>query len=202
LARSRTPEELREALKTCLSASTRMTELVEGLLTLARADAGKLELVYKPIDFRRLVRETIALLHPLAEIKRVSLEEKLASAHVSGDASRLAQVITNLVSNAIHYNRPGGLVTVRLGVNGDWVELRVEDTGCGIPDADRPHVFERFYRVDKARSRASGGHGLGLAISKSIVEAHGGTISFESRWQEGTIFIVRLTENDQKDERD
>src|SRR5262249_42424599 len=146
--------------------------------------------------------ETVEMLRPLAQLKQVRVEEKLVPTHVLGDTGRLAQVITNLVSNAIHYNRPGGSVTVRLGVNGDWAELRVEDTGCGIPEGDRPHIFDRFYRVDKARSRASGGHGLGLAISKSVVEAHGGTIWFESRWQEGTTFVVRLPNNDQKDKKD
>jgi signal transduction histidine kinase len=96
------------------------------------------------------------------------------------------------VNNAIEYNRAGGEVRLRLQAVGANAVLSVSDTGCGIPEADHPHVFERFYRADKARSRARGGTGLGLAICKDIVTAHGGTIDFESKVNEGTTFRVRL----------
>ena len=122
----------------------------------------------------------------------MSLAADLAPAEVAGDAGRLGQVVTNLLSNAMQYNRPGGTVPVRLAATAGAAVLTVADTGCGIPEEDRPHLFERFYRVDKARSRASGGNGLGLAICKSIVEAHGGTIGFSSEVDRGSTFWVRL----------
>ena len=192
LARPRTAEEYREAIQTCLRASTRMTALVEGLLMLARADAGKLDLVRQSVDLRHVVEESVALLRPLAEGKRVSLHTRLEQARVTGDPIRLAQVVTNLVSNAVQYNRAGGEVRVQLEVTAGEAVLTVADTGCGIPAEDRPHLFERFYRVDRARSRASGGTGLGLAICMSVVEAHGGTIGFTTEPGRGSTFWVRL----------
>jgi heavy metal sensor kinase len=192
LARPRSEAEYREALTACLRAAGRMAGLVDGLLTLARADAGKLDLTRAPVDLARLAEDTVDLLRPLAEAKGVSLSTDPAPATVTGDAGRLEQVVTNLVSNAVQYNRPGGAVLVRLRAAGGWAELAVEDTGPGIPEADRPYLFERFYRVDKARSRSAGGHGLGLAICKSVAEAHGGTVGFESECGRGSTFYVRL----------
>jgi heavy metal sensor kinase len=192
LSRPRTEAEYREALGACLRAAGRMTGLVEGLLTLARADAGKLDLRRGPVDLRALVEESVSLFGPLARDKDVTLSTRLCPAEVSGDSLRLGQVVTNLLSNAVAYNRPGGQVVVRLEGSAGDIALAVSDTGCGIPAQDRPHIFERFYRVDKARSRASGGNGLGLAICKSIVEAHGGTIGFESEPGRGSTFWVRL----------
>jgi heavy metal sensor kinase len=191
LSRPRTAAEYRETVTTCLQASGRMTALVDGLLTLARADAGKLDLRREPVDLKAVVEESVALFGPLAEGKAVSVSANLVPVAVTGDPVRLAQVVTNLLSNAVQYNRPGGTVQVKLAA-WDTAVLTVTDTGCGIPEADRPHIFERFYRVDKARSRASGGSGLGLAICKSIVEAHGGTIGFETQPEQGSTFWVRL----------
>jgi heavy metal sensor kinase len=192
LSRPRTTEEYRTTIETCLKATGRMTGLVEGLLTLARADAGKLDLRREPIDLRQVVAESVALFGPLAASRNVALAASLQTAEVRGDADRLAQVVTNLLSNAVQYNRPGGEVRIQLGTSADEAVLSVTDTGCGIPASDRPHLFERFYRVDKARSRSSGGNGLGLAICKSIVEAHGGTIGFETKPDQGSTFWVRL----------
>jgi heavy metal sensor kinase len=192
LARQRSNEEYRQTLETCLHACSRMTDLVEGLLILARADAGKLDIARDPIDLKPLVEETLGLLRPMASAKGLRLELTGANAQVQGDGGRLAQVFTNLVTNAIQYNRPGGAVRVGLHTDSGWAVVSVQDTGTGIPEASRAHIFERFYRVDKARSRSSGGQGLGLAISKSIVEALGGTIDFESKLNHGTTFRVFL----------
>jgi heavy metal sensor kinase len=192
LSRARTPEEYQETLATCLRASQRMGALVDGLLTLARADAGSLELKREPVDLRKLVEENIDLIRPLAEKRHIAVKTELASVQVVGDSLRLGQVATNLLSNAIQYNRPGGQVHVSLQVADDSAVLSVADTGCGIPEEDAPHIFARFYRVDKARTRVTGGNGLGLAICKSIVEAHGGTIGFETKVNQGTRFWVRL----------
>jgi len=192
LTRPRPAEEYRQTIETCLRASTRMTAIIEGLLTLARADADKLDLRQEPVDLRLVVEESVALLRPLADSKDVSLTTHCEPAEVAGDSLRLAQVVTNLLSNAVRYNKPGGAVQVGLTVSSGAAELSVTDTGCGIPDEDQPHIFERFYRVDKARSRASGGNGLGLAICKSIVEAHGGTIGFTTELNKGSTFWARL----------
>ena len=192
LARPRSAGEYREAVVTCLRAAERMAALVEGLLALARADAGKLDLRRDPVDLKWVVEESANLLRPLAEARGISLELKLDPAVVVGDPLRLGQVVANLLTNAVNYNRDGGSVRVELAVSSGEAVLSVADTGGGIPEEDRPHIFERFYRVDKARSRASGGTGLGLAICKSAVESHGGTIDFETESGRGTTFRVRL----------
>jgi two-component system, OmpR family, sensor kinase len=200
LRKERTPEEYREAIETSLKAAQRMRAVVEGLLTLARADAGEPNLAHEAVDLRRVVDETTALLRPLADSKQVTLSLAAAGAAekpVLGDPARLREVVMNLVTNAIKYNRAGGRVDVTLGRERapdgrDLAVLAVADTGLGIPEKDQPHLFERFYRVDKARSREQGGSGLGLAITRWIVEAHDGQIGFTSREGEGTTFTVRL----------
>jgi heavy metal sensor kinase len=192
LARPRPAEDYREALETCLRASGRMRALVEGLLTLARADAGTLEVRRERVDLGAVAGESAALAAPLARQMQVGLAVEARRVEVTGDPGRLAQVVTNLLANAINYNHPGGEVSVTLQAAGAEAVLAVADTGYGIPEEDRAHIFERFYRVDKARSRALGGSGLGLAICKSIVEAHHGTITFTTELNCGTTFFVRL----------
>jgi two-component system, OmpR family, sensor kinase len=192
LSRPRTPEEYQEALHTCLRASERMTDLVEGLLTLARADAGRAEAVREIVDLPRVAAEAVELCRPLAEEHSVQLETELDPVKVPGDANALGRVVGNLVANAIRYNRPNGKVEMTLYREGQEAVLTVRDTGEGIAEEHHAHLFERFYRVDKARSRATGGSGLGLAIAKAVVEAHGGTIGFESTVGEGSTFWVRL----------
>lgn len=192
LSRPRSAEEYRETVETCLRAAMRMTGLVEALLTLARSDAGKLDLRQQTVDLKQVVEESVTLLRPLAVSKKVTLSTELKAATVTGDGSRLAQVVTNLLTNAVKYNHPGGEVYVQLEAREGETVFSVRDTGCGIPEEDRPHIFERFYRIDKARARATGGYGLGLAICKSIVESHGGTIGFETEWSVGSTFWVRL----------
>jgi heavy metal sensor kinase len=192
LSRPRTPEEYQRTLETCLRAVGRLTAVVEALLTLARADGGWPGLQSRAVNLEQLAAETIGLFGPLAESRKVTLYSELQPLQVTGDVALLGQVLSNLVHNAIEYNRPGGEVRLRLQRVGPHAVLSVSDTGSGIPEADQPQVFERFYRADKARSRARGGTGLGLAICKDIVEAHGGVIDFESKVNEGTTFRVRL----------
>ncbi|MBQ3092398.1 MAG: hypothetical protein IJC44_07715, partial [Clostridia bacterium] len=111
---------------------------------------------------------------------------------VSGERDRLQQVVMNIVSNAVKYNQRGGRVDITGGSEGGTVRLTVADTGLGIPEADLPRIFERFYRVDKARSREKGGTGLGLAIAREIIEFHGGSIAVESREGLGTTVTITL----------
>jgi heavy metal sensor kinase len=192
LSRPRSAEEYRDTVAACLRAASRMSALVEGLLLLARADAGRLDLQRTAVDLGQVVEETVAMFRPLAEERGVTFTACLARGEVNGDAVRLAQVITNLLSNAVQHNRDGGEVRVTLQVSAGEVVLTVADDGCGIPEEDRAHIFERFYRVDKARARSSGGNGLGLAICRSIVDAHGGRIGFETEVGRGSTFWVRL----------
>jgi heavy metal sensor kinase len=192
LSRPRTPEEYRETLEACLRASQRMKHLVEQLLVLSRADAGRLELQLEPADLRHLAQDCAALVEPLARQRGVEILIQGSSAAVAADADRISQVIINLLSNAIAYNHPQGKVELKIWEHAGSAVLAIEDTGVGIAAADVPRVFDRFYRVDKARSRHSGGSGLGLAICKLIVEAHGGEICLSSQAGRGTTVEVRL----------
>lgn len=192
LARPRSADDYREAIEASGRAARRMKRLVDDLLTLARADAGGLELRTGPVDLGAISRECAELLEPLATRRGVRIEVSSSKGELIGDAERLARAVTNLVNNAILYNRPDGRVTLSVVSQDDQVVLKVADTGIGIPEAELSRVFDRFFRIDRARSRASGGSGLGLAICKSIVEAHGGTIEVSSRCGQGTTFTVRL----------
>ncbi|HET6881301.1 MAG TPA: ATP-binding protein [Pirellulales bacterium] len=186
------PAEDRETLDACLRAARRMKSLIEGLLLLARVDAGSFPISRQPCDLAAIVEECVELLRPLADTAGVALKLDLPSCEVEGDPAWLAQIVINLLSNALRYNRPGGEVAVTVaGADGD-ATLTMSDTGVGIPPVDQPHLFQRFYRVDKARSRDEGGNGLGLAITKSLVELHGGEITFTSETGQGTTFVVRL----------
>jgi heavy metal sensor kinase len=193
LRKERSAAEYRESIETCLTAAQRMKAVIEGLLTLARSDAGTLNLQKERVDLQRVVEETAGLLRSMADENKVSLSVRTEAVEVTGDRDRLREVVTNLVSNAIRYNKEGGRVDVTLRAADGQAVLSVADTGIGIPEKDRPHIFERFYRVDKARSRELGGSGLGLSITKWIVEAHRGSIGFESREGQGTTFTVRLS---------
>ena len=192
LKKERSREEYREVIEVCHRTSHRMKGLVDGLLTLARSDAGKLELERRRVDLRDLVEESLALLTPLADETGITITRQLQPTQASVDAYRISQVIANLLTNAIRYNRPGGSVTVSLASTPDEVTLTVTDTGLGISTENESSLFERFYRADKARSRSQGGSGLGLAIAKTIVEAHGGTIAFVSELGTGSTFTVLL----------
>lgn len=192
LSQQRSAEDYRETLATCQRAAQRMRTLVDDLLTLARADAGRLELRLSSVDLLQMARDAIAMLEPLARQHQVQLVVEGTSACAKADPARMAQVVTNLLTNAIVYNRPEGRVTISIGDETGMSVLKVADTGIGIAAHDLPRLFDRFYRVDRARSRNSGGSGLGLTISKSIVEAQQGTIAVTSKLDHGTTFVVRL----------
>jgi len=190
LNRERSPAEYRETVEACQRAAQRMRKLIGVLLELARLDAGQEQMKRVRFDFCRIVADGVELVKPLAEERGVKIFAELSPLEITGDTERLAQVVTNLLTNAIQYNKPNGEVRVKLASQGGLAILTVSDTGNGISREDSPHVFERFYRGDK--SRTSGNTGLGLAISKAIVEAHGGAIEVSSEVDAGTIFTVRL----------
>jgi signal transduction histidine kinase len=168
-----------------------MTEIADRLLLLVRSESGA-HGAREPLDLADVVAAALDLLTPLAETQSVTLHADLQPAPVRGDRSLLFDACSNLVKNAVEYNRAGGEVFVRLVTEGRRAVLSVRDTGMGIDAADVPHVFERFYRADRSRNRHAGGAGLGLAIVKKVVEDHGGTVECHSTVGEGTEFLVRL----------
>lgn len=169
----------------------RMTRLVGDLLLLARADAGGLPLARQPVELDDVFFEVyrrVGLMQRSVEVVVTEVDQ----ACVLGDSDRLKQLLINLVDNAIKYTPDGGTVSLSLSKSDGWSRVEIADTGIGIPSEDLPYVFDRFYRVDKARSRSQGGSGLGLSIAKWIARAHGGDIRVESEVGEGTTFTVLL----------
>lgn len=195
LSRPRTLEEYRSALSICQETGQRMASLVDDLLLLARADVGHLAIQPVRADLAALAAEAIGQLEPIARAAGVRMKSGQTPVWAVCDRNRMMQVLFNLTGNAIRYNRPGGSVWVEIDVEGPAVRLRVSDDGIGIPAADLPRVFDRFFCVDRARSRQSGGTGLGLAICQSIIAAHGGTIAATSEPGRGTTMEVLLPQN-------
>ena len=170
-----------------------LTRLIEDLQELAQAESGQLDLHIQPCDMADLVKNATAALQPQAEAKGISMSVEIEnSAPAQADPARIGQVLRNLLLNAANYTPPGGRISVRVIRGEGGVEVSVEDTGVGIADQELPFVFERFYRVDKSRSRATGGVGLGLTIAKRLAEAHGGQISVQSQLGKGSTFTFIL----------
>lgn len=182
-----------ESLTSIDQEAGRLTRLVGGLLMLAQAESGKLPLNLKPVELDLLVTEVFQEMHVLAGGKvHVHLSE-IDQLMVSGDRDRLKQVLINLVANAIQYTPPNGDVFLSLSKVGDQARILCQDSGPGIPAEDLPHIFERFYRAEKSRTRGkSTGFGLGLSIAKWIVEHHGGRIEVNSKEGQGTTFAIWL----------
>ncbi len=192
LSRPRTADEYRETVEACLDTAQKMRRLTESLLELARFDSGQAQIERGPLDLASLSWECIELVRPLARQRGIQVQADLVPAEAVGDPDRLSQVLTNLLTNAIHYNKENGAIMVSTRTENDNAVLTVADTGPGIAAEDLPHIFDRFYRADKSRARSEGRNGLGLAIAKAVVDAHGGAIEVSSRPGAGTIFKVRL----------
>ncbi|QIA26760.1 HAMP domain-containing histidine kinase [Thermaerobacter sp. PB12/4term] len=185
------PEEQAQALEEARNEAERLSRLVADLLSLARADAG-VPLVIKPVDVDAVVLEAFQEARRLVRGQELVLDP-LEPVRVPGDRDRIKQLLLILLDNAIKYTPAGGRITLGLQAAGDGgAVLTVADTGVGIPPADLPHVFERFYRADPARSRDPGGTGLGLPIARWIVEQHQGQITIDSAPGRGTTVTVRL----------
>ena len=171
----------------------RLSRIVSDLLTLVNIDSGGMRLNRSDLDLNELLLEQVKRLAPLARENGVELDcSGREAVEVNGDSVKLQQVVYNVIDNAIKYTPRGGEVHASISRAGKRAIIRVADTGIGIPADDLPHVFDRFYRVDKARSRATGGTGLGLSIVKQIVMLHGGTISASSEEGKGTTFTIEL----------
>ncbi len=174
----------------------RLNRLVDDLQELSRVEARADQLDIRPVDVSALVRTVIKRLTPHAESKRITLDPKLAAdlPRLLADEDRATQVLTNLVGNALQYTPADGKITISAKRGGDDVQFSVHDTGIGIPPEHLSHIFDRFYRVDKSRSRqAGGGSGVGLTIARALVEAHGGRIWVESMGEDqGSTFTFTL----------
>jgi len=182
-----------ESLSSIDQEAGRLTRLVGGLLMLAQAESGKLPLNFQPVGLDMLVTEVFQEMHIIAGGKvHVHLSE-IDQLQVNGDRDRLKQVLINLVANAIQYTPEGGEVFMSLTRVGDQARIICQDTGPGIPSEDLPHIFERFYRAEKSRTRGKAtGFGLGLSITKWIVEHHNGHIEVDSKEGQGTTFAIWL----------
>jgi len=188
------PDEMRDDfLHVILNESDRMTKIVSDLLDLSRLDSGK-GLDFEMFSIEKSVRDVYAAVVLEAERRgqHIELELEYNMPEIRGDKARIEQVIMNIMTNAIKYTPEGGYIHIACGTSKKNAWVRISDTGVGIPEEDLPHVFDRFYRVDKARSRASGGTGLGLSIANEIVERHGGKIAVKSRQGQGSAFTVTL----------
>jgi heavy metal sensor kinase len=185
--------EYRDIIGSMLEEVNRLTSLIDNLLTISRADSGHIQLHRTRVPVLALAREAAALFEVLTEEKSQTLDVAGdETAEVEGDPIFLRQAVVNIVHNAVKYSPAGETISVLIRNGGESVVIEIKDNGPGIPPEDQPRIFHRFYRVDKARWRESGGAGLGLSIAKWAVEAHGGTISVESELNRGCTFRITL----------
>ena len=187
-------EKSPENLESLHQETVTLARLIEDLRTLSLAESGQLKFNLKTTDMKELSTKVVEGMQTQFDSKRISLslEAPEILTPVTVDPDRIEQVIRNLLSNALHYTPEGGRVTIRLVPDAGGLTASVTDTGIGVPQDDFPHLFERFYRVDRSRTRSTGGTGLGLAIVKQLVEAHGGHVSATSEVGKGSSFSFHL----------
>ena len=188
------PEELYKEFMTDISDEIdRESKIIDDLLTLVRMDKESPEMSFQSANVNSLVEMVLKRLRPIARKRNIEvIFESMREVTADIDEVKLSLAINNLVENAIKYNKEDGWVRVTLDADHKFFYLKVADSGVGIPEEFKDRVFERFYRVDKARSRETGGTGLGLAITKNVILLHHGAVRVESKEGEGTIFLVRI----------
>ena len=194
-ATGETSELQREFLGIIQSSTTRLTNLINDILDISRIESGKIEIKHEPIDYRKIVADTLRLMRAAADEKHIVMDASLPETMppVRGDTDKVTQVLTNLVSNALKYTPPGGWIKVLLEVTGDAsVTTCVADSGIGIAVEDQKRLFQKFFRADNSSTREAGGTGLGLVIAKTIVELLGGAIWVESETGRGSRFYFTL----------
>jgi signal transduction histidine kinase len=211
LRKERTPHEYEQVLMSNLEEINRMSQIVDDLLLLSRMENGEVRLNWENVNLTEILNEVVSQINLLAQSKNIRIEttNHLNDIYVWGDGLRIRELFLNLIENGIKYTEQGGSIHIFLSKNtqsrsfGDlpndgekeFAQFIVSDNGIGIAKEDQKRIFDRFYRVDKARSRDQGGSGLGLSICKWIVEAHKGEITVESELGKGSTFIVKLPIN-------
>ncbi len=201
---AKTPEEFRDMLRSNMEEIDRMERIIESLLTLTKSEVGELTLDIKEISLSDLLQELYLQSCILCETKKIEVQLLLEvdeEIRICGDELRLRQLFLNLISNGIKYTPENGHMEIVLAVDQGFARIDINDSGIGIPAEHLPHVFDRFYRVDKARNRMDGGTGLGLSIVKGIVEAHDGSIRASSAIGKGSSFSVSLPINGPEDSK-
>jgi signal transduction histidine kinase len=197
LGKPRSKIEYQEVLSSNLEEINYMSRILEDLLILSKGDEGEISLEKEPVELGNIIEEVSRQGEILADEKDVKITlAYLEPVTIFGDAHRLKQMVWILIHNAIKFTPSGGEIKITLQDMDDTVYFTIKDTGIGIPEPDLPKIFDRFYRVDKARSRQEGGSGLGLAICKYIVDRHHGTIDVESKLGEGTKFKLRFPKHE------
>lgn len=192
---AKSPDEFRNMLRSNMEEIDRMERIIEGLLTLTKSEIGELTLEMKELSLSDLVQDLYLQSRILCEMKKIEVHLLLEvdeEIRIRGDDLRLRQMFLNLISNGIKYTPENGHLKIGLAMDNGFARVDINDSGIGMPAEHLPHIFDRFYRVDKARNRMDGGTGLGLAIVKWIAEAHGGSISVTSEVGKGSSFSVRL----------
>ena len=193
LSKPRSKADYQEVLSSNLEEINYMSRILEDLLTLSKGDEGEISLEKEPVDFGNIIEEVSRQAEILASEKNIQIiPAYLEPVAILGDAHRLKQMVWILLHNAVKFTPQGGEIKITLQDMDETVYFTIKDNGIGIPEPDLPRIFDRFYRVDKARSRKEGGSGLGLAICKYIVDRHHGTIDVESKLGEGTKFKIRF----------
>ncbi len=187
-----------ENLKPIIEQNLLLTRLVEDLRTLAMADSGQLELLRVETDFSALIKRNIEHFQSQVDAKQITLQFLGAEIcpPILLDPERIDQILGNLLSNAIRHTPPLGKITLKITCSAEDVRLDIHDSGPGIPEEALPHIFQRFYRADKSRSRSEGGSGLGLSIARKIAEAHGGTLTIANHPEGGAVITLSLPVTD------
>jgi signal transduction histidine kinase len=171
-----------------------LTRLVEDLRTLALADAGNIELERTPTDLNKLAERVVARFQPQADAQQIKLQLNQGESCplLQLDSQRIEQILNNLLSNALRHTPAGGSVNLKIQCPGETAQLTVHDSGPGIPEDSLAHIFERFYKTERSRSRAEGGTGLGLSIARKLAQAHGGDLTAANHVRGGALFILSL----------
>ena len=192
LTRERDAATYQQTLEDCVSAARRLGQLTESLLKLAEWDAGEALFKLEDCDLADIARETVALLQPLAEERSITFTYEISPAQCRADPGCIAQVVLNLLTNALNHTPPKGCITLRTCVESGDAIFSITDTGAGIAAEHLPRIFDRFYRTDDSRSRHTGGAGLGLAICKAIADAHHAKLEVSSIVGSGSTFTLRI----------
>jgi heavy metal sensor kinase len=191
LSKQRTTEEYEEGLAHFIERFDHLNRMINDLILLSRSDSSEVELNMVPLRLDLLIQDIGNLFQILAEQRNIVLRiDPCQETVVMGDKMRLQQLLTNLIDNAVKFTPEGGSIRIRVERDGDYVNVKVADTGIGIPKEEQENIFKRFYRVDKSRSKETGGVGLGLSIVEWIAHAHHGRIEVDSEFQKGSTFTV------------